>query len=245
MDPSQQVLVVSQHSATTQSEVHISSSAQTCTCPQGQLQYPCKHVTQIISLSTGETSPDIIKALGNCAGTDLDRFEQLQSEGDNIERKMEDFMLADDEPAQTDKASDAAHMVSAAAAANSSYALLVIREPDVNVAMSNHKRDELHQKVKNSSSTRTAASFGQPVHIAAGIVESLSSTSACGLAHPAAATLTQRQDGLNNSLVRLVSLVENPFGKRAKPRQTADSKADAVDALAPFAKPPSTHNQSR
>ncbi|KAL3131168.1 hypothetical protein ABBQ38_000472 [Trebouxia sp. C0009 RCD-2024] len=67
-------------------------------------------------------------------------------------------------------------------------------------------------------------------------MERLTADSACGLTYPAA-TLTQRQDGLSNSLVRLASFVENPLAKRAKPAQTAESQADAVDQPAPFAKP--------
>ncbi len=105
--------------------------------------------------------------------------------------------------------------------------------------MSDDKLDELYEKLKSSiaATKESRHQLVSQLHIAAGVVERLQSTSACGLAHPAAATLTQRQDGLNNSLVRLVSFVENPVGKRGKPAQSASSKADAVDAPAPFAKP--------
>ena len=47
------------------------------------------------------------------------------------------------------------------------------------------------------------------------------------------APLTQRQDGLNNSLATLVSFVENPLARRAKP--AADKIPNAADQ--PFAKP--------
>ena len=66
------------------------------------------------------------------------------------------------------------------------------------------------------------------MRMAEGTIDRMAATSACGLAHPAAAApLTQRQDGLNNSLVRLVSFVENPLARRAKP--TADRLPDAAD----------------
>ena len=72
-DPGQPVLVASKHSATTQ---YISSTTQTCNCPQEQLHYPCKHVMKVISMTTGKTGPDIIKALGTWAGTALSSCSQ-------------------------------------------------------------------------------------------------------------------------------------------------------------------------
>jgi hypothetical protein len=119
-DPGQPALVVSQRSATTQYEVHLSSTAQTCTCPQGQLHYPCKRVMKVIvmkviRMTTGKTGPEIIEALGPWAGTALDGFEQLQLEADSMEQLKDGFMLADDDPAELDSASDTADMVSAAA----------------------------------------------------------------------------------------------------------------------------------
>ena len=183
---------------------------------------------KVISMTTGKTGPEIIKALGTWAATALGGFEQLQSEADSMEQLKEGFMwadddLADDEPAELDSACDTADMVSAAAASNGSDALVVTKEPDVNVAMSDDKLVELHQKLKSSTAAAPELRHHlvSQLHIAAGIVERLQSTSACGLAHPAAASLTQRQDGLNNSLVRLVSFVEHPVGKRGKPAQAA------------------------
>ena len=128
---------------------------------------------------------------------------------------------------------------------NSSDALVVIKGPDINAAMSNDKLDELYQKLKSSTAAapKLRHHLISQLHIAAGIVERLRSTSTCGLAHLAAATLTQRQDGLNNSLVRLVSFVENPLGKRRKSAPAASSKADAIDAPAPFAKPQPKSNK--
>lgn len=192
---------------------------------------------KLVSMTTGKTGPEIIKALGTWAGTALGGSEQLQSEADSIEQLKEVFMPADDEPAELDNASDTADMVSAAAASNSSDALVVTKEPDVNVATSDDKLDELYQKLKSSTAAAPELRHHlvSQLHVAVGIVERLQSTSACGLAHPAAATLTQKQEGLNNSLVRLVSFVENPVGKRGKPAQAASSKADSVDAPAHFA----------
>ena len=40
--------------------------------------------------------------------------------------------------------------------------------------------------------------------------------SVCGLTYPAA-TLTQRQDGLNNNVDRLANFVENTLAKRSRP----------------------------
>ena len=77
-DPGQPVLVASKHSATTQYEVHISSTAQTHTCPQKQLHYPCKHVMKVISMTTGKTGPDIIKASGTWACAALSSCSQKQ-----------------------------------------------------------------------------------------------------------------------------------------------------------------------
>ncbi len=101
--------------------------------------------------------------------------------------------------------------------------LVVIKEPGVNVAMSGNKLDVLYQKLKSSTAAAPELrhQLVSQLHIAAGIVERLQSTSACGLSHPAAATLTEGQDGVNNSLVRLVSFVENLVGKRGKPAQAA------------------------
>ena len=92
-------------------------------------------------MTTGKTGPDIIKALGTWAGTALGGLEQLQSEADSMEQLKEGFVLADDdladdELAELDSASETAHMVSAAAASNSSDALVATTGPDFNVAMS-------------------------------------------------------------------------------------------------------------
>ncbi|KAL0030210.1 hypothetical protein WJX77_003014 [Trebouxia sp. C0004] len=238
-DPGQPALVVGQRSATTQCEVHISGTAQTCTCPQGQLHYPRKHVMKVISMTTGKTGPEIIKALGTWAGTALGGFEQLQSEADSMEQLKDGFMLADDDPAELNSTSDTADMVSAAADSNSSDAPAVTKEPGVNVAMSDNKLDQLYQKLKSitAAAPELRHHLVNRLHVAARIVERLQSTSVCGLAHPAAATSTQRHNVLNNSLVRLVSFVENPVGKRGKAAQAASGKAAAVDAPAPFAKP--------
>ncbi|KAL3130609.1 hypothetical protein ABBQ38_008003 [Trebouxia sp. C0009 RCD-2024] len=233
--------VVSQHSASTLYEVHVTSAAQTCTCPQGQLHYPCKHVMKVISMTTGKSGPEIILALGTWAGTELGGLAQLQSD-ECMAQLKDNFMLDDTEPAeaaQPDSTSTAADTKPAGKVVNdSSEAPAINAEPDVNAAISDDKLDELYQMLKSSSAAQPELRHQLATHmrLAKGVMERLTADSACSLTYPAA-TLTQRQDGLNNSLVRLASFVENPLAKRAKPAQAAESQADAVDQLAPFAKP--------
>ena len=151
---------------------------------------------------------------------------------------QDSFMLDDSElegaqPDSIGEASDtetANKVSSTAAVAHSSEVLAIDKASAVDVAMSDDKLDELKStaEVQLSSTARIAAPAGQPD--ANCIMERLAATSACGLAHPAAAaTLRQRQDGLNNSLVRLV--------RTLLPSELAGSKLDAVDQPAPFAKP--------
>ena len=93
----QPALVMSQHSASTQYQVQVNSTAQTCTCPQGQLHYPCKHVMKVISMTTGKSGPEIIMALGTWAGTELGGLNQLQSTDDAMAQLKDNFMLSDAE----------------------------------------------------------------------------------------------------------------------------------------------------
>ena len=75
------------------------------------------------------------------------------------------------------------------------------------------------------------------MQMARGTVDRMAATSACSLDHPAAAApLTQRQDGLNISLVRLVSFARI-LARRAKPTNAADSISDAANQPAPRVKP--------
>lgn len=183
----------------------------------------------------------IIMTLGTWAGTELGGFSQLQSADECMAQLQDDFMLDDAElqTAQPNCISEASGAETADIVVSDRAAGLAInQEPAVNVAMSDDKLDQLYQKAKASSAAQPELrhQLVSHIHTAQGVMERLTATSACGLAHPAVA-LTQRQDGLNNSLVRLVSFVENPLAKRAKPAQTAASASDAVDQPTPFAKP--------
>ena len=73
----QPALVISQHSASKQYEVHVNSTAQTCTCQQGQLHYPRKHVMKVINTTTGKSGPEVDMAMGTWDGTDLGGFGKL------------------------------------------------------------------------------------------------------------------------------------------------------------------------
>ncbi|KAL3158253.1 hypothetical protein ABBQ38_010504 [Trebouxia sp. C0009 RCD-2024] len=196
---------------------------------------------KVISMTTGKSGPEIILALGTWAGTELGGLAQLQSD-ECMAQLKDSFMLDDAEPAeaaQPDSTGTAAETEPAGKVVNdSSEAPAINAEPDVNAAMSDDKLDELYQMLKSSSAAQPELRHQLVTHmrLAKGVMERLTADSACGLTYPAA-TLTQRQDGLNNSLVRLASFVENPLAKRAKPAQAAESQADAVDQPAPFAKP--------
>ena len=168
-------------------------------------------------------------ALGTWAGTELGGFSQLQSADGCMAQLQDDFMLDDAElqTAQPNCTSEASGAETAdIVVSNRAAGFAISQEPAVNVAMSDDKLDQLYQKAKATSAAQPELQHQLVSHI----------HTAQGLAHPAVA-LTQRQDGLNNSLVRLVSFVENPLAKRAKPAQTAASASDAVDQPAPFAKP--------
>ena len=55
------------------------TASASCTCPQGQLQYMCKHIVKVTGLSTGFSDVQIIQALATRAGTNLEGFAHLHS----------------------------------------------------------------------------------------------------------------------------------------------------------------------
>ena len=149
------------------------------------------------------------------------------------------------EEARSDNSGKAAHTETAdkadstAAAADSSEALAISQEP-AEVAVSDDKLEEFFHRLKSTTAAQPARRHRlvSYMRMAEGTIDSMAAASACGLAHPAAAApLTQRQDGLNNSLVRLVSFVENPLARRSKPAKAAGSASDAAGQPAPRAKP--------
>ena len=201
---------------------------------------------KVISMTIGKSGPEIIMALGTWAGTELGGLEQLQSADDAMTQLKDNFTLDDAEvekaqPDSTGKTADtetADKVDSAAAVADSSEVLAISKEP-AEVAMSDDKLEEFFQGLKSDTDAQPAMRHQLVSYmLARGCVDRMAATSACGLDHPAAAApLTQRQDGLNNSLVRLVSFVENPLARRAKPAKAADCISDAADQPAPFVKP--------
>lgn len=60
------------------------------------MYYPCNHVMKVVNLSTGESGPEIILALGTWAGTDMGGFKQFENDFavDSLEQFEEDFLLA-------------------------------------------------------------------------------------------------------------------------------------------------------
>ncbi|KAL3150070.1 hypothetical protein ABBQ38_013416 [Trebouxia sp. C0009 RCD-2024] len=191
-----------------------------------QLHYPCKHVMKIISMTTGKSGPEIILALGTWAGTELGGLAQLQSDECMAQLKV-NFMLDDAEPAeaaQPDSTGTAADTEPAGKVVNdSSEAPAINAEPDANAAMSDDKLDELYQMLKSSSAAQPELRHQLVTHM----------RQCLRLDIPSSHT----HEEARNSLVRLASFVENPLAKRAKPAQTAESQADAVDQPAPSAKP--------
>ena len=121
-------------------ELHVNSTAQTCTCPQGLLHYPCKHVMKVISMTTGKLGLEIILTLGTWAGSELGRFAQLQS-GESLAQLKDDFMCDDAEPeaAQPDSTGTAAD--------NTSW--------QGGQALSDDKVNELYQALMSSSAAQS------------------------------------------------------------------------------------------
>lgn len=103
--------------------------------------------------------------------------------------------------------------------------------------MSDDKLDELYQMVKSSSAAQPELRHQLVTHmlLAKGVMARLTADSACRLTYTAV-TLTESQDGLNNSLVRSASCVDNPLAKQAKPAQAAESRAEGIN-LHPSASP--------
>ena len=201
---------------------------------------------KVISMSTGKSGPESLMALGTWAGTKLGGLEQLQLADDAMTQLKDNFMLNDAEveeaqPDSTGEAADTetADKVDSTAAVADISEVLAIKEP-AEVAMSDDKLEELFQGLKSDTAAQPAMrhQLVSYMRMARGTVDRMAATSACGLNHPAAAApLTQRQAGLNNSLVRLVSFVENPLARHAKPAKAAGSISDAADQPAPFVKP--------
>ena len=199
---------------------------------------------KVISMTTGKSGPEIIMALGTWSGTELGGLEQLQSSDDAMTQLKDNFMLDDTEveEAQLGETADtetADKADSTAAVADSSEAPAISKEP-AEVAMSDDQLEEFFHRLKSATAAQPAMrnQLVSYMRMAEGTIDSMAAASACGLAHPAAAApLTQRQDGLNNSLVRLVSFVENPLARRSKPAKAADSALDAAGQPAQFAKP--------
>ena len=146
---------------------------------------------------------------------------------------------------KTDSAGEAADTetadkVDSTAAVDDSSEVLAISKEPAEVAMSDGKLEVFFQGIKSDTAAQPAMMHQliSYMKMARGTGDRMATTSAGGLDHPvAAAPLTQRQDGLSNSLVRLVSFVQNPLARRAKPAQAVDSISNAADQPAPFVRP--------
>ncbi|KAL3131167.1 hypothetical protein ABBQ38_000471 [Trebouxia sp. C0009 RCD-2024] len=112
---------------------------------------------KVISMTTGKSGPEIIRALGTWAGTELGGLAQLQSD-ECMAQLKDNFMLDDAEPAeaaQPDSTGTAADTEPAGKVVNdSSEAPAINAEPDPNAAMSDDKLDELYQMLKSSSAAQ-------------------------------------------------------------------------------------------
>ena len=98
----QLALVTSMQDSSVQYEVKRAGTATaSCTCPQGQLHYLCKHMMKVISVSTEYSGAQIIQALGTRAGSSLQGFDKLQcnvtaepcSSSDQLTHLEEQFAL--------------------------------------------------------------------------------------------------------------------------------------------------------
>ena len=133
----------------------------------------------------------------------------------------------------------AADIKAAATVATTAANSATTNSAGASAAMSDAQVDELYQAVKHSTAAAPELRHHLVSHLrqAQGTAQRLQASNDCGTAHPAA-KLTQRQDGLGNSIVRMVSFVESSAPKRPKGTGAAAAKGtDAADKAVPFPKP--------
>lgn len=232
--PDQPSQVVSQSSSTTVYHVQVSTDSMSCSCPQGRLFYPCKHMMKVLGMITGKSGAAIILAMGTWAGTALGGLKQLQDStaANSMARLAENFLLDGEES----DAPSTGLTASAHGTALSNGATGSVASQQADHSMPREQIIELFHTVLDSADGNATLQqhLVSQVHKAQGTIEGVKARSSLGIAHP---SLTQKQDGLKNSIVRLKSRVEAPHAKRPRPAHTSKpADAEAVPLAEPVHK---------
>ncbi|DBA98273.1 TPA: hypothetical protein ACH3X1_001194 [Trebouxia sp. C0004] len=84
------------------------TAAASCTCPNAQLHYICKHMMKVVSLTTQYSGAQIIQALGTRAGSTLQGFDKLQCKLSNQSDNSNDQMAQLEQQFALDSSDDQA-----------------------------------------------------------------------------------------------------------------------------------------
>ncbi|DBB04166.1 TPA: hypothetical protein ACH3X1_013210 [Trebouxia sp. C0004] len=83
-------------------------AAASCTCPNAQLHFICKHMMKVVSLTTQYSGAQIIQALGTRAGSTLQGFDKLQCKLSNQSDNSNDQMAQLEQQFALDSSDDQA-----------------------------------------------------------------------------------------------------------------------------------------
>ena len=188
-----------------------------CTCPEGQLYYICKHMVKVISVSQGFSGAQIIQALGTRAGSTQEGLDNLYSEA------ASEPLLETDALTQLD----------------STFAL-TSSEPEADaqpapVPAPAHDSTACHQQMQTAVNRMWDMAAGDAemqqhllsqINSLEGKLAAIQASHATGTAHPMA-TLSRVQDTWGNSLVRkrTIGLDGFPKSKRRKTEQPVSATA--------------------
>ena len=203
------------------------SAAYSCTCPQGQLHYMCKHVVKVVSMSTGYSGAQIIQALGTRAGSSLQGLDKLHNSWhtdtavDGMTQLQERYALVSSDTAakQTDQSRRATQQphdsVSCQQQIDTAFKELS-DEVAGNAQLQQHLLSQLRQ--------------------VQGSIVTIKAKHATGTAHPSA-VLDRVQDDWGNSLVRKKAVLDGFPKQRKRQKQAGSSDTAAEQVAEPFNKP--------
>ncbi len=212
------------------------SANASCTCPEGQLHYICKHMVKVISVSQGFSGAQIIQALGTRAGSTQEGLAHLYSktaseslpQTDALTELDSTFALTSSEPEAAAQPAPVPAPASIPAPAHDSTACHQQIQTAVNRMWDMAAGDaEMQQHLLSQ------------INSLEGKLAAIQASHATGTAHPMA-TLSRVQDTWGNSLVRkrTIGLDGFPKSKRRKTEQPASAAASQPSEAeaAPFSK---------
>ena len=205
------------------------TSKASCTRPNGQLHYLCKHMMKVVSLSTGHSGAEIIQALGTRAGSSLQGLGKLQSststQADSSSDQMAEleghFALdsSDSQPKPAPKPQQRKQQTHDSAACQQQMDT-ALKEMFSTVTGNDELEQHMLSKILQMQ----------------GSIASIQASNLTGTAHPMA-VLDRVKDTWGNSVKRKKTVGLDGFPKQRKRQKPDSSGAAAEQEAQPFSKP--------